>query len=351
MFFKSRHIFVCVREFVLSGVAALLLLPLCLTVAFAQRTGEINSGMIGNEQILGRIVFPPGDKSGARPVIKLQSLSSPEITAVTDQDGSFRFTHLRPDTYTVIVEGGAEYESAGETVVIVSSGTVPAQGSPGQYAVPYVYQVRFDLKPKRDAALFANVPVPAQELYRLALESARAGDHEKAIEQLKSAIAQAPKFTFAYNELAKQYLKIGQGDRAVETLKESLVIEPENTTLRLSYGIALVNQKKFAAAEAELRPVYQKKNADSPTAGYYLGLALMSQQKTEEAGIVFETVITNGGDQIALAHKYLGGIYWRDRKYSAAADELEKYLKLEPKASDAEKVRNTIVELRHRSNN
>lgn len=77
-------------------------------------------------------------------------------------------------------------------------------------------------------------------------------------------------------------------------------------------------------------------------------MALVSQQKFDGAQSEFESVIKNGGDKLVLAHKYLGGIYWRDKKYREAANELEKYLKLEPQAPDAEKIRETIKELRHK---
>ena len=53
-------------------------------------------------------------------------------------------------------------------------------------------------------------------------------------------------------------------------------------------------------------------------------------------------------EKLTLAHKYLGGIYWRHKKYREAADELEKYLNLDPKAPDAEKIRSTIKELRQK---
>ena len=192
------------------------------------------------------------------------------------------------------------------------------------------------------------MPRPARDLFQQALESARAGNNLKAIEQLKSAISQAPRFALAYNELAAQYLKIGRGDQAVETLEEALGIDPEDFNLRLNYGVALLNQKKFEAAETELRLAMQK-NPDSPAAGYYLGLALISQQKFDEAQPVFESVIKNGGDKIALAHRSLGGIYLHNKQYRKAADELEKYLKLEPKVSDAERIRGTIKELRHKA--
>lgn len=357
MLFDSRRMF-STRRSLLSGPAMLFVLLLSLTVSYGQRASETNTGMIGNEQIEGRVFFPPADKSSARPVVKLQSLSSPEVTGVADRDGLFRFTHLRPDVYTVIVEAGDEYERATETVAIGNSGAVPAQGSPGSYAIPLVYQVQIHLKPKRlntnGAAAtantaFADVPAAARELFQQALENSRAGNHVKAIEELKSAISQAPAFTLGYNELAVQYLKTGQESHAVDTLKEGLRISPEDFTLRLNYGIALLNQKKFAAAETELRQAIQKTNADSPVSRFYLGMALLDQKKFDEAQTQFENAIKNGGDKLALAHRYLGGIYWRNKRYSEAADELEKYLTLEPNVSDAQKIRTTIEQFRHKS--
>jgi Tfp pilus assembly protein PilF len=358
MLFNSRSIFTRNFRFCLSGPATLFILLLSLTVSYAQRASETNAGMIGNEQIEGRVFFPPSDKSSARPVVKLQSLSSPEVTGVTDRDGMFRFTHLRPDEYTVIVEGGDQYERATETVAIGNSGAVPAQGSPGQYAIPLVYQVQIYLKPKRTNSngqpavsntAFANVPASARGLFQQALGNGRAGNQVKAIEQLKSVISQAPRFTLAYNELAVQYLKTGRGAQAVEILKEGLGISPEDFTLRLNYGIALLNQKKFAEAETELRTAIQKGNADSPVSRFYLGMALISQEKFDEAQAEFENAIKNGGNKLALAHRYLGGLYWRDKKYREAADEFEKYLTLEPKVTDAKKIRGTIEELRHKT--
>jgi len=353
VFFKSGGVFT--RGFFLT-IAATLFIFICFTFANAQRTTGINStGTEGNEEIAGRVFFPPGSKSTARPVVKLQSLSSPELTGVTDRDGNFRFTTLRPDEYTVIVEGGDEYENATETVSIGNSGAVPAQGNPGQYAIPLVYQVHIYLKPKgtpgaatSNTALL-NLPAPARELFQQALKNARAGNHPKAIEQLRSAISQAPRFALAYNELAVQYLKTGHVDQAVETLRDGLGINPDDFTLRLNYGIALLNQKKFERAETELRLATQKSNADSPSARYYLGMALLSQEKYDAAQSAFESAIKNGGDKLALAHKYLGGIYWHNRRYRQAADELEAYLKLEPNAPDATKIRGTIKELRQKS--
>jgi len=72
--FNSGSIFTRNRFY--SSVSALFVLLLTLTVSYAQRTSGINtSGTDGNEEIQGRVFFPLGDNSSARPVVKLQSLS------------------------------------------------------------------------------------------------------------------------------------------------------------------------------------------------------------------------------------------------------------------------------------
>ena len=295
----------------------------------------------GSNTIQGRIYLPAGQTlAGSAFKVRLESsnvFSTP--STVTDQDGAFRFNSLPPGDYTVVVDGGKEYETSREPVNLDRSG--------GVRAVTVAVQMR--LKANSSNPAFANVPAPARELFQQALENSRAGNHAKAIEQLKSVISQAPRFALVYNELAVQYLKTSRETQAVETLKEGLGISPEDFTLRLNYGIALLNQKKFAAAENELRLAIKNTNADSPVCRFYLAMALLDQNKFDEAQSEFENAIKNGGDKLALAHKYLGGIYWRNKKYREAADELEKYLTLDPNAADARKIRGTIEEFRHKS--
>jgi TolA-binding protein len=298
-------------------LGTILLVLLSFASSSAQQTAETNSGMIGNEQIVGRVFFPKGDSFNARVLIKLKGVSSTEITGVTDENGSFRFTHLRPDQYTLVVDAGDQYERVTDMVAITNSGSVPAQGNPNDYAIPTVYPVEIYLRPKRlDPATdpaFANVPVPTRGLYLQAAEASRGGNHAKAIEQLNSVIAQAPRFALAYKDLAQEYLSVGQGAKAVETLKAGLALTPEDPALRLNYGIALVNQRKFSAAETELRAVLQKTDGDHVAAGYYLAFALLNEEKIEQAQTAFESVIKNGGDKLAMAHKYLGGIFGATR--------------------------------------
>jgi len=334
------------------GRAATLAVILCsLTIAHAQSLNGVNAtGNDGNEEIHGTIHFPAGHKPGLQPVVKLESNGSGEFTALANFDGSFSFTRLRPDSYTVIVKGGDEYEDARESVAIGNSGPVPAQGNPWDYAHPLIYQVQIYLRPKRPGAFAvsavpANVPQTARDLFIKAIESARLGESAKAVQQLKAAISQAPNFALAYDEMALQFLKLGQADKAAESFAAALKLGAADFELRLNYGFALLNSKKFAEAEKQLRQALQQ-NASSATGHYYLALALMNEQELAAAEAEFKTSIRNSSDGIAPAHKYLGGIYWHNKQYGPAADELESYLRLDPKAPEANRIRGTIKELR-----
>src|SRR4051794_8491099 len=162
----------------------------------AQSINGVNTtGNDGNETIQGTIHFPAARKTGFQPLIKVQGdSSSTEFKALANPDGSFSFTRLRPDSYTVIVEGGVEFENAREHVIIGNSGPVPAQGNPAQYAPPLVFQLEIYLQPRRTAGLnvnseaaraqMAKLPDQTRTFFLKAMDAAALGESAKAIEQL-----------------------------------------------------------------------------------------------------------------------------------------------------------------------
>ena len=81
----------------------------------------------------------------------------------------------------------------------------------------------------------------------------------------------------------------------------------------------------------------------------YFGIALIYVKNYGEAETELRRAITIGGPKVSTAHYYLGGMYWQTGKNQQAADELEMYLKLEPKAANAEKVKSTVKDLRSKS--
>lgn len=302
----------------------------------SSRNGGLSSGE-GNITLQGRIHFPSGQGATGRTIkVSLESVSTfgGGNTAVPDQDGVFRINGLTPGDYTVVVDAGPEFEKAREPVGIYS-------GTSGK-----IVQVTIQLQPRIDASnpLFAGVPSNALNLYQKGMAAVKKNDSKAAVASLSAAVAAHPNFAIALNDLATQYMLLKEWDKARETYEALIKLKPNDTAAHQNLGIVTYNQKKMEDAETHFRKAIELKST-GPTAHYYLGLIMVSSKRYSEAVPEFEAAIANGGDNLALAHKYLGGLYMNS-KPKEAADELEKYLKLDPKAPDADRIKGTIKDLR-----
>lgn len=337
-----------------------LLLILLISVAivtYGQAGGGVDTtGTGGQHAINGRLVFPSGQRADARLKVRLESSGNGELNVLADGNGTFTFRGLRSGSYTVVVEGGDFFETARETLYIEPTITDRRTNvSVGPLSRPYTVQIY--LRPRHEGAqtkpgvlnaALATVPKPAVELYERGLQAAGRGETDTAIDNLKRAIALHPNFGPALNELGVQYLRKGELDKASEVLQKVLRLSPEAPEPALNYGIVLLQQKKFPEAEKQLREAL-KKNANTYTAHLYFGITLIYVKNYPEAEGQLRRAITIGGPKASQAHYYLGGLYWQTGKHKEAADELEMFLKLEPKAANAEKLRTTIKELRNKS--
>jgi len=345
---RAPSAFASIRLYFYASVLVLSLTSLANAQALGSNRGPV--GGEGSNTIQGRVYFPSGDQRGKAIKLHLETnLAISNLTAVTDQDGVFRFNSLPPGTYTVVVEGGKEYENSRETVTIEPIGS------------SRVSQVNIQLRPKIDAAnaAFVGVPKPALEAYQKGATAAQKGDAKAAVEFLNQAVTAAPNFELALSDLGSQYLKLFQWSKAEETFDALVKLKPTDAGAQLNLGIAFYNEgvelmgqqkfedaeKKFSWSETHLREAVRLK-LPGPSAHYYLGMMLIKFKVYEEAQKELELAISNGGENLALAHKFLGGVYMSTHKNKEAADELEKYLKLEPKAPEAEKIKTSIKELR-----
>ena len=268
------------------------------------------------------------------------SVNVGEFSTMTDVNGAFAFRRLRDGTYFLTVDAGKEYQLASETVTFFDNR--------GQ-----ILSVQIDLKfktPDRNQsgvvnAALAGVPKPSLEFYKQALASSQAGDSKKAIEQLKSALALYPEFVVALNELGVQYQKTGELDKSVETFRTALKLAPDAFVLHLNYGFVLMQKREFVEAEAQFLRATELKDSSS-MAHLYRGKALIKLGKLADGEKELQRVISLGGADAAMAHRYLGAIYIEQKKNALAVDSLEKYLSMVPKAKDAEQLREIVKQLR-----
>ena len=319
-----------------------LLLSLALLIALASNAAAQGVGATrglpgseGNNSIQGKIYYPAEPKGGRRIRVKIESTNMGMQSTVTDDDGTFRFNGLGFGPYTLTIEPGEDYDRTTETVNIDKE-----MGGGRNLIVPITLRMKGGLDAGSE-----SIPKQARDLYAKGLEAAKANDTKKAAGHLEAAVAAAPDFALALNELGVQYNRLGEFDKAIATLDRAIKVAPKAFPPRLNMGFAFMSKKDFPAAETHLREAL-KMNATSPAAHMYLGITLMSQKKMDEAEAELLLAVNSKSNEVASAHRYLGGIYWGKRDYKRAADELETYLKLVPKAPDAERTREAIKELR-----
>jgi Flp pilus assembly protein TadD len=338
------------------ALLALVVAALCCGAEARAQIGVDSTGTGGRHVIQGRLVFPSGRRADTRIKVRLQTQSSGELSVYADSNGSFGFSSLESGSYTVVIEGGNDFETVRESIYIEPEVTSMVRGiSAPPISRPYTLQVYLQPK-RRDAAAaearpgtlnasLAGVPKPALDLYNKALDAARADDPSKAVELLKGAVAAYPDFPLALSELGMLYLKMKEPGKAADVLREAAKLAPDDYATLFTYGVALFDRQQFSEAESQFRKAAQK-SGSSPLPHYYLGVILIKRHELDEAEREMKTAVETGGDQVPAAHKYLGGIYWGKQQYRQAAEELEAYLKLVPNSEEAPRLRATIKELR-----
>jgi Tfp pilus assembly protein PilF len=304
-------------------------------------------GTGGRSVIEGRIFYPSGRNVDRRFRVKLVSIRGGDMTTLADDTGAFAFRRLAAGTYTVTVEVGSEYEPVNEQVD-VSEGP-SARGSRSGLTYSLTLQLRLKKGNTGPAsvinAALAGVPEPAAALYLKALESERAGDDKKALDQLQQAIALYSEFSLALNETGLIYQRLGQLDKALAAFSDAVKVAPEVAELRLNYGIVLFKNKQYADAEMQLQRAIALKDGLTQ-AHFFRAKTLILLGRNADAEKELQQVIKLGGGEAALAYRYLGALYKDRGENKLAVEALETYLSLAPKAKDADSVRAIIKQLR-----
>jgi tetratricopeptide (TPR) repeat protein len=328
-------------------------------VSFAQGSNYTGNG--GRHIVQGKIILPSGQRTSITTIkVKLESLSGGDLTVFADTNGSFSFRNLLPGTYYVVIQNFEQFEDVRESAIIDDPGSssiglgITIAGTPVILNVPvYLRQ-----KSQPDDALLppgvvdvelSKAPENAADLFKKAARSANAGNNQKAITELNQAIGIYPEFSMALNELGMLYGATGERNKAIDAFRSAVKLSPASLTPRLNLGCALTENKNNEEAAQTLNEAI-KLNAASIQAFFCMGKAQMQMQNLQYAEKAFSRTLELSSGNHSKAHYLLGGIYWSEKKYRMAADELEKYLKLEPNAKDADQTRKTITELRSKQN-
>ncbi len=329
---------------VLMAAIGMVLAFYALPDAKAQGYGDRNrAGGDGSYNIQGRIVMPDG-----RPAVGVRvGMNGADFTngsTVTDNDGNFTFSNVPAGNYNVTVKGSDAYESDNETLTIDRDTTFGQTFNLSFFLRPPGVK-KSELNPTNNP-LLNNVPKEALKKHKSAMESMQKNDLKAALTYLDEAVAAYPDFALAYNEKGTIFVKQNDLGKALEAFVKAIQIKQDYFDAKLNFGFTLLSQRNYEQSETVFRDLLQQRS-ELPTLNMYLGIALIGLKKTDEAEKMLKKAISlKGGENLAQAHRYLGGIYMQKKNNAEAINELQKYLQLSPKAPDAEKIKATIEDLK-----
>ena len=185
--------------------------------------------------------------------------------------GSFEFIDLVDGTYTVKIESPG-YAFAERTVSL--SRSVRGEVITIELALGEPVSGEKELPPRNEektvSAKWLSVPVKAIREMEKADKASLRGNPEKAIKHLKKALVIHPQLHQALNNLAVQYMKLGQNEKAVQALSKALDIDPEDAFANLNLGLIHIGSGEYEKALGHLG------RADQLEPGRYKTLAVLA---------------------------------------------------------------------------
>ena len=334
---------VLVRRFCLLVILAFAI----VNSAASQIAGGLNetnaTRLGGNSIVVGTVFWPSGKPVNTRIGLRLSSPTGGDFITTTDDRGQFVFSGLVAGNYTITIEGERDFEPVVQQVEVIQS----RSASPESYSVMIRLRDKAptNARPGVVSSVSARVPKHATEIYRKAVEIAKTGDHQGAIEQLKLSIAAYPEYAVALNELGVQYLRLNELEKAEEAFNSALKIEPLAAEPLVNRGIALFRLKRYADAEPLLRRAIESRE-HAAIAHYYLGRLFTNTERYDEAEKEFKAALAIDSKQMNEAHRMLANLFIVNGDAPRAVEELEIYLKLVPRAPDADNLRKVMNQLK-----
>jgi tetratricopeptide (TPR) repeat protein len=169
---------------------------------------------------------------------------------------------------------------------------------------------------------FPDDPRVKERLGSLLLDE---GKGAAAAAELEAAAQKAPTGANLF-ALAMAYLQSKQLDKAAATFERAVALEPGNLELRMAYGRALRDLRRFPNAAREFQAVAKAK-PDSPDAWSELAGMLILMERDQDALIALDQLRALGAEKPSH-HFFRALLLDRNKQFAPALDSYEKFLSL-----------------------
>jgi tetratricopeptide (TPR) repeat protein len=320
--------------------------PLLAVCAYGQFHGGSNGGVsIGVGNVHVHVIFENDRKAGANLLVRLMkgSSSTPVDTTWTNEAGQANFSGIVVGQYNVEVTGDGivttrsptfdvDERKVTQSQYVVVRRVEDAAPKPGEARAPSV------------SAADLNVPAKARKELDKASKAMDAQDNKKALEHLQKALAIAPRYVTAYNNLGVLYARMNDIPHEREALEKAISFDPHFGPALLNLGRLDVRQKAFSEAE----DVLAKEVGIDPTNPESLMLLADAEYMDQH----YDAAIGNAQKAHAVAEKHPSFVhyiaaraYQHENKTQQALAEFELFLQEEPKGPRADHVRGDIARI------
>lgn len=283
---------------------------------------------------------PPGIAA-----ISLQGATNPfAVSTVSTADGRFQFRKLKAGTYILDISTAARGEL--RQTIELSTGTTDAKGQLD--VLVRLDGDRLEAEPRSTGATvpasLLSIPDRAVKEYRQAQEQLSRNQPDRAAERLGKAVALAPRFSAAWNELGTLAYQAKRYNEAESDFRRALDASPDDFEPLVNLGGVLLNLgRPQEAAEYNQRAVERRPN--DALANSQLGLSWLRLNDLEKAERYLKTAVQLDPALFSHPQLALAQIYVRRNDPASAIAALRGFLEQHPDDPQAAAVRTGIARL------
>jgi tetratricopeptide (TPR) repeat protein len=324
------------------------LIAVVISLLVSNAAAQIHGGSAMNPgagDVKIRVILGNDRSAGPTLLIQLMQGSSDAVvsTTYTNDIGEAHFIGVPIGVYHVEVSGDGIANTRSDTFEVDSR-----KMSQTQYIT--VRRVE-DTGPKpvsgessMVSASDLNVPPKARKEVDKANEAMALHNWKKALEHLNQAIALAPQYATAFNNLGVLYAKMNDIPHEEEALKKAVAVDDHFAPALVNYGKLCLSQKNPAQAE----PLLQKAATAEPTNQETLMLLSYSAYLNRHFDAAIFSAIqahSSGRDHPAFVHYIAGRAYQQQNQQPQALAEFQKFLQEEPDGPRAARVRADVAKI------
>lgn len=311
----------------LLGWPVLLMFVMAATPAWAQ-TGQVKGTVVDakKQPVEGAVVRIEAIEGGGR-----------KFQVKTNRRGEFVQIGLQPGPYRLTAEKGGLSDMR-ELRISLAMAEVNFTLEPGG-------DLSADERKKAEARIAA-----VKDNFAAGVAFSNEGKHDEAIAKFNEVLAEAPKCTECYTNIAAVHTQKKEYDQAEASYKKALEINPSSAEAYNGLATVYNAQRKFDQA-ADASAQAQKLSAGSPGGGasastiFNQGVIAWNASRIADAKKSFQEAVRLD-PTLADAHYWLGMANLNEGNMPEAATSFEEYLKVAPTGQYAEQAKGILSQIK-----